>query len=461
MRTTGIVTDSHSSISQSEAEKLGIFVLPMPFYMNGTCYYEGINITREEFLDRLCRLEDISTSQPSPEAVMELWDKALSQYKDILYIPISSGLSGSCQTAMMLAQEEKFAAPRPAPLDRETRERAEDRAETLKNGGRITFSPEEVRAALGLTIRNSTTLGTGTLVEPTRVGSTIHDNVARVSSIVDQVYVQDLTGCQAILEPLLLSDMEAQTGKVTTTAGTARTASDPTFSAAKIAPYEATVTTFVDRNLSRLTPVAYEEKIRSIAMRSLRRAVAKLIYNGDGQGTPDMYGIKTAKDTAGAALFKTVNVSSIEAGFLDNIVFAYGSDEEVGGNARLFLTKADLAAIGALRNADDNRVYEIVPDPANANTGRILDGGLIVPYTIGSALTSLSASKAGASDIQTMIYGDPMNFELGLFGDYSIRIDESVKAVERMNAILGDVMVGGNLIVKDGFVVATLPKSGG
>lgn len=69
MRTTGIVTDSHSSISQSEAEKLGIFVLPMPFYMNGTCYYEGINITREEFLDRLCKLEDISTSQPSPEAV--------------------------------------------------------------------------------------------------------------------------------------------------------------------------------------------------------------------------------------------------------------------------------------------------------------------------------------------------------------------------------------------------------
>ena len=125
------------------------------------------------------------------------------------------------------------------------------------------------------------------------------------------------------------------------------------------------------------------------------------------------------------------------------------------------VTSTSIRGIGALRNADDNRVYEIVPDPANANTGRILDGGLIVPYTIGSALTSLSASEAGASDIQTMIYGDPMNFELGLFGDYSIRIDESVKAVERMNAILGDVMVGGNLIVKDGFVVATLPKSGG
>ena len=108
MRKTGIVTDSHSGISQEEAKRLGIFVLPMPFYMNGTCYYEGINITREEFLERLGRLEDISTSQPSPESVMELWDKALSEYEDILYIPISSGLSGSCQTAMMLAQEDNY-----------------------------------------------------------------------------------------------------------------------------------------------------------------------------------------------------------------------------------------------------------------------------------------------------------------------------------------------------------------
>ncbi len=109
MRKTGIVTDSHSGISQEEAKRLGIFVLPMPFYMNGTCYYEGINITREEFLERLGRLEDISTSQPSPESVMELWDKVLSEYEDILYIPISSGLSGSCQTAMMLAQEDNYA----------------------------------------------------------------------------------------------------------------------------------------------------------------------------------------------------------------------------------------------------------------------------------------------------------------------------------------------------------------
>ena len=195
-------------------------------------------------------------------------------------------------------------------------------------------------------------------------------------------------------------------------------------------------------------------------MRALRRKVASLIYNGDGQTSPDMYGIKTAKDVAGNALFKTVNVSSIAVGFLDDVVYAYGSDEEVGGNARLFLNKWDLQAIGKLRNSDGDKYYKIVPDPANANIGRIIDDGLIVPYTIGSALTALSKSTAGSTAIQTMAYGDPINYMLGLFGSYSVRIDESYKAGERMHTILGDVFVGGNLVVDDGFVIATLPKSG-
>ena len=75
-----------------------------------------------------------------------------------------------------------------------------------------------------------------------------------------------------------------------------------------------------------------------------------------------------------------------------------------------------MAAIGKLRDGDNHALYKIIPDPGNANTGRITDGGLIVPYTIGSALTALSGSTAGSADIQTMLYGDPMNYELGLFG---------------------------------------------
>ena len=102
MKKTGIMTDSHSGILQSEADELGIGVLPMPFYIDEKLYREGVDISREEFYDRLRKGVDVSTSQPSPEEVMKMWDTMLEQYEELVYIPISSGLSGSCQTAMML-----------------------------------------------------------------------------------------------------------------------------------------------------------------------------------------------------------------------------------------------------------------------------------------------------------------------------------------------------------------------
>ena len=80
----------------------------MPFYIGGECYYEGKNITRNELMEKLINQEDISTSQPSPEEVMNLWDEVLEEYDNIIYMPLSSGLSGSYSTAAMLAQEEKY-----------------------------------------------------------------------------------------------------------------------------------------------------------------------------------------------------------------------------------------------------------------------------------------------------------------------------------------------------------------
>ena len=108
MRAIGVVTDSHSGIGRKEAEELGIYVLPMPFYIDGQCYYENITLSREEFFEKLDSGADISTSQPSPADVMGLWDRALKEYEKILYIPISSGLSGSCATAAALAREEPY-----------------------------------------------------------------------------------------------------------------------------------------------------------------------------------------------------------------------------------------------------------------------------------------------------------------------------------------------------------------
>lgn len=80
----------------------------MPFYFGDDCYYEGVSITRSEFFDRLKAGENVSTSQTSPEAVMDIWRESLKEYETILYMPLSSGLSGSCNTAKMLAKEDEF-----------------------------------------------------------------------------------------------------------------------------------------------------------------------------------------------------------------------------------------------------------------------------------------------------------------------------------------------------------------
>lgn len=103
-----VATDSHSGLSQEMAQRMGIRVLPMPFYFGEECYYEEVSLTRATFFERLNAGETVSTSQPSPEAVMDFWREALQEYETIVYMPMSSGLSGSCHTAMALAQDDEF-----------------------------------------------------------------------------------------------------------------------------------------------------------------------------------------------------------------------------------------------------------------------------------------------------------------------------------------------------------------
>lgn len=357
--------------------------------------------------------------------------------------------------ALIDEQDRQFMAK--APDAREAAEKAQERGNALLKGGEVKFSADEVRKAV--------TLATGTLVEPTGVGSDVRDIIGgAVSSIVDQVSVADLTGMGAYQEPYVISELTANANTVASKAGTSRPAStDPTFGVAEIKPYELTVTSFVDRNLSRLTPANYYAKIYNMAMRAMRRKLAALIVNGDGETTHVMYGIKNAVNKAGTPIYSTANVSAVDVNLLDNLYFAYGTDDALAPNARLLLTKADLKAIGQLRGTNEKqRLFSIEPDMGNPNTGIIRDGGVVIPYTICSDLTSLFGATASASGaIQTMCYGSPANYLLGLFGDFTIRVDESFKAQERLLTILGDVFVGGNLVADKGFVVATVPKSGG
>ena len=109
MKKIAIMTDSNSGITQKEAAGLGISVLPMPFMINDTTYFEDINLTHEHFYEFLENDAVVSTSQPSPDSLIHMFHKLLAEYDEVVHIPMSSGLSGSCQTACMLAQEPEFA----------------------------------------------------------------------------------------------------------------------------------------------------------------------------------------------------------------------------------------------------------------------------------------------------------------------------------------------------------------
>lgn len=105
MSKVAIVSDSNSGITQAEARELGITILSMPFFINGETLYEDIDLTQEDFYKRLSENADITTSMPLVGNVTDTWDELLKEYDEIVHIPMSSGLSGSCQTAYMLSQD--------------------------------------------------------------------------------------------------------------------------------------------------------------------------------------------------------------------------------------------------------------------------------------------------------------------------------------------------------------------
>ena len=100
-----IITDSNSGITQTEGKELGINVIPMPFYINGEMFLEDIDLTQEQFYEKLTDGAEIKTSAPAVADVTDLWDRLLKEYDEIIHIPMSSGLSSTCATTRMLAED--------------------------------------------------------------------------------------------------------------------------------------------------------------------------------------------------------------------------------------------------------------------------------------------------------------------------------------------------------------------
>lgn len=322
----------------------------------------------------------------------------------------------------------------------------------LAEMGKALLAKEKVKIDIvdvAASLRRNEGIGLTTVVTPGGAGAEIRDGSAgQVSGLINQVNTVDLKGLSSWEEPYVVSDPEAAAGDPFVLAGTLRPTTDPVFAKAGMTAYEANVTSFVPKSAADLSPAAYAAKVQQMALRSLQRKAVALMINGDGTASPKMHGILNAKNTDGDNIFAAVDgISAINEDTLAQLVFGYGGDEMTGGFARLLLTKANLEAFGKLKGANEKTpLYEITFDPASGgNTGTIKRGGLIVPYTICSAI---GAKK--------LAYGDPFNYMLTLFSDYVVGTDASYKAGERLITVLGDVLLSGNLTVDKGVSVATL-----
>ena len=314
---------------------------------------------------------------------------------------------------------------------------AEKRAQQFVESGKMTIPGAEARAVL---------VSSGHIATPKGVGG-INDHFNIVSSIVDQVDVEDLTGMGSYEVSYAVPGMEAGTTKEGEDVGE----SDPVFRNAAVIPHSVDVITYVSTKIQKLSPLRYREKVEQLALNALRSKVGKLIITGDGTTQP--YGILKAKNTDDESICKELPMKAgeIDETTLRKIVFAYGGDENVGPNAVLYLNKEDLIAFGDVRGTNEKAaVYEITPDGSDRSKGIIKDGGLSVPYVINSACKP--HATATAND-HTMVYGDPMNYIAGLFGDYEIKVSEDYRFGKKQLAIRGDVEVGGNVQAHEGFIV--------
>lgn len=321
------------------------------------------------------------------------------------------------------------------------------------NGGthqRVSSSfTKERRTSIANHELRSLLASSGKIASPTKTSSKIADAPRAVSSIIDQVFVEDLTGTGGIELPFARDVLEADE----VTEGEARTEKDSDVGVALVKSTDISVLTSISRKYAKLSPHRYEEKVRELAWLGLKKKLAKLIVHGSNDG--NMYGVYNAVDKDGKAMCGSVKLSgNIDHTTLRKIVFGHGSDEEVDVNCRLYLNKKDLTAFGDVRGKNELRaIYEIIPEGGNPNVGVIKDGGLSVPYTVCSRATAFTEAEGTAEGAPTMFYGDPETYTLGVYGDYEIRVSEDFQFNKGLNTIAGDATVGGNLNTYKGFTV--------
>ena len=316
-------------------------------------------------------------------------------------------------------------------------EDAQTRAETFAREHRMSITTDAVRRSL--------TLSGGNIAQPTRV-SGIVPGPTEVSAIVDMVNVVDAEGMG---EDSVAYDVpDALTAGVKKDDGSATEDTIKGTQIAKITPVLITTLGYVSRRIQRTTPLNYQSRTADAALRALRKKVGRLIVAGDpAADTPEITGIlKAAAIQDGSDLV----IDKIDASTLRKIALSYGGDDAIEGGGVLLLNKKDLIAFGDVRGTNEKKaVYEIEFSEGSTTTGTIKDGGLAVRFCIDNALSALADASA---DEYVMTYGKPLAYQLDLFGPYSVEVSRDYKFAEGLLAVMGEAMVGGNVISYNGFL---------
>lgn len=305
----------------------------------------------------------------------------------------------------------------------DTRSNAPQQARTME--ARAKEFMQTGRQAVPVTETRAVLISGGKIATPTEVGG-INDAFTQVSSIVDMVKV---TNCEGMGAYKVAYEIASATA-ATQTEGADAAASEMDYDYVEITPQTEAVVSYISKQVRKQSPLNYADKVRASALTALRKRAAKII---------------TDKILA-SSLSEAKALTAIDETTLRTMALTYGGDEGIEGGAVLQLCKADLIKFGDVRGTQEKKaVYEITPDASNPNTGIIKDGGLSVKYCLNVNLTS-----------GQLIYGDPMCFELGLFSNYEIAVSEDHSITKLMLTVVGDVELGGEVVVNHGFVVGTV-----
>lgn len=310
----------------------------------------------------------------------------------------------------------------------ESREKAEK--EAMEKRGKI------LREGRSVTVSNSN------IVVPSRFGSTVNGTFQQVSSLVDSVDVMPLQGGESYRQPY---EIDTPAGGYNTEGdGTAKvyTDADKTYGYADIAKSKITAYSEITNEVLKLPAANYADLTLQGITKSVRRKLGKEIMIGDG-ATGHIIGIFSDKATAIDAA-KDVSFSAIDNETLDAVVFGYGGDEAVEGQAVLILNKKDLAAFARLHTTDGKKYHNIV---TNGGYGTI-DG---YPFIINSACGAI-ADSGTASGAYCMAFGYLKNYQLAVFSQLDVERSTDYKFKEGMIAHRGEVYIGGNVVSYNGFL---------